>query len=81
MIILRYFHLSQEIIYEHVLWLRFWRRNRKSSFNLINKIENQADHVMRFAYCLTLNMSDSEDLCQQVFKEAVQKGLSFWEWR
>ena len=50
----------------------------ETSFNLINKIENQADHVMRFAYCLTLNMSDSEDLCQQVFKAGVQKGLGFW---
>ena len=53
--------------------------SEETSFNLINKIENQADYVIRFAYCLTLNMVDSEVLCQEVFKEAVQKGVAFWD--
>lgn len=51
----------------------------EASFNLLSKIENQADHVIRFAFSLTLNNEDAEKLCQETFKEAVQKGLGFWD--
>ena len=53
--------------------------SEEESFNLLSKIETQADHVVRFAYCLTLNISDAEELCQDTFREAVKKGLSFWD--
>ena len=51
----------------------------EESFNLLSKIETQADYVVRFAYCLTLNISDSEELCKETFGEAIKKGLGFWE--
>ena len=35
----------------------------EASFNLLSKIENQADHVIRFAFSLTLNNEDAEKLC------------------